>query len=152
MPAKRATESPGESASKNSMKSKSSQKDNSASFPSSKRIKRQEEFAKVFKQGMVAADAVLVIHAVQKEATTTRLGLSVSKKVGNSPQRNRWKRLIRESFRLQYRDLPTNMLLVVRPRRGAVAQFTAVRDSLTSLTKKLARKHETAGATKHGCR
>ncbi len=113
---------------------------NSAVFPSWRRLKRQDDFAIVFDRGQVAADDVLVVHAIRVHDPQSRIGLSVSKKVGNSPQRNHWKRLLRESFRLNVAQLPTHLWLVVRPRRGAIADFHAIQSSLLRLTKKLDRK------------
>jgi ribonuclease P protein component len=48
-----------------------------------------------------------------------RLGLTVSKKVGNSPQRSRVKRLLREWFRLHHRELKRPWDLVIIARAGA---------------------------------
>ena len=112
----------------------------SAPFSAELRLKRQADFAAVFKRGKVAADDVLVVHAMHGESFGAKLGLSVSKKVGNSPQRNRWKRLIREAFRLNQHQLPQRLWIVVRPRRGAVPEFHAVEKSLLNLLRKLDRK------------
>ena len=112
----------------------------SAHFPASRRIKRSDDFTAVFENGKVAADEVLVMHAIRTNDSTSKIGLSVSKKVGNSPQRNRWKRLIRESFRRNVAQLPTHLWLVVRPRRGAAPDFHAIQRSLVRLARKLERK------------
>ena len=45
-----------------------------------------------------------------------RVGLSVSRKIGNAVQRNRFKRLYREAFRLSRAELPTGLDLVMLPR------------------------------------
>ncbi|MCA9134186.1 MAG: ribonuclease P protein component [Planctomycetales bacterium] len=111
-----------------------------ASFPAARRLKHRREMAAVFAKGKVAADDVLVVHALRSDSQLTRLGLSVAKKVGNAPQRNRWKRLIRESFRQHYQQLPSHLLLVVRPRKGATADFQAIRQSLQRLSRRLDRK------------
>ncbi len=111
-----------------------------ATFSANSRLKRQADFAAVFKRGKVAADDVLVVHAMRGESFGAKLGLSISKKVGNSPQRNRWKRLIREAFRLNQRDVPQRLWIVVRPRRGAVPEFHAVEKSLLNLLRNLDRK------------
>lgn len=48
--------------------------------------------------------------------TTSRLGLSVSKKVGNAVKRNRIKRVFREEFRLNRSFLPPNHILIIANR------------------------------------
>ncbi len=109
-------------------------------FPKTVRLVSQLDFDRVFRDGIVASDSVLVLHAVRGKQPWTRIGLSVSKRVGNSPTRNRWKRLIRESFRLQKNEIPLNIDLVVRPKRGAVPEFELIFASLLKLALQLDRK------------
>ncbi len=109
-------------------------------FPKSVRLVSQLDFDRVFHEGIVASDSVLVIHAVRGKQTWTRIGLSVSKRVGNSPIRNRWKRLIREAFRRQKMELPLAIDMVVRPKRGAVPDYKLVFTSLLKLAVQLDRK------------
>jgi ribonuclease P protein component len=109
-------------------------------FPASRRIKRQLDFAAVFERGKVAADDVLVIHAIRAEDKPSKIGLSVSKKVGHAPLRNRWKRLMREAFRRNAAQLPNHLWLVIRPRRGAAPDYRAIEQSLLRLARKLERK------------
>ncbi len=82
---------------------------------------------------------MLVVHLVRKEHGDVRLGLSISKRVGNSPVRNRWKRLIREAFRLNRAQLPVGVDIVVRPRKGAQPDFHAIERSLVQLCQRGAR-------------
>ena len=109
-------------------------------FPKTVRLVSQLDFDRVFRDGIVASDSVLVVHAVRGKQPWTRIGLSVSKRVGNSPARNRWKRLIRESFRLQKNEIPVNIDMVVRPKRGAVPDFDLIFASLLKLAMQLDRK------------
>ena len=100
----------------------------------------QLDFDRVFHEGVVASDSVLVIHAVRGKLAWTRIGLSVSKRVGNSPIRNRWKRLIREAFRRQKAELPIGIDMVVRPKRGATPDYERVFSSLLKLALQIERK------------
>ncbi len=106
-------------------------------FPKVLRLRGRDEFATVFDRGMVASDKSLVVHAIRTLLPFSRLGLSVSKKVGSAPTRNYWKRCIREAFRRQREHLPTGMDFVVRPRRDARAEYHAIEVSLLRLLKKI---------------
>ena len=113
---------------------------NGECFPKTVRLRRQYEFEAVYRGKHYAGDGVLVIRAIRNNVESTRLGLSVSKKVGNAVVRNRWKRLIRESFRKQQDVIPISMDIVVRPKKGAVAEYEAIHVSLLRLCKKIDRK------------
>ncbi len=106
-------------------------------FPKILRLSGRDEFAAVFDAGRVAADKMLVMHAIRTSKTYCRIGLSVSKKVGSAPTRNYWKRCLREAFRKQRGQLPIGMDLVVRPRRDARADYHAIESSLLRLAQKL---------------
>ena len=106
-------------------------------FPKSVRLRRQADFDLVYKGNCFAADDVLVIRALRTSQDVTRLGLSVSRKVGNAVVRNRWKRLIREAFRKQRLELPVAMDMIVRPKKGANCEPKAIFRSLGRLAQRL---------------
>ncbi|KRG07995.1 ribonuclease P protein component [Lederbergia galactosidilytica] len=63
------------------------------------RIKKNEDFQAVFKKGNSVANRQFVVYILKKEEQGNfRIGLSVSKKVGNAVVRNQIKRYIRQSF------------------------------------------------------
>ncbi|WP_208587159.1 ribonuclease P protein component [Gracilibacillus suaedae] len=63
------------------------------------RIKKNSEFQEVFKKGASFANRQLVIYYLHKEQQQHyRVGLSVSKKIGNAVVRNQVKRYIRQAF------------------------------------------------------
>ncbi len=119
----------------------------SQAFPKWRRVRKQADFDRVHRQQVYAADDVLVLRGCPNGQPHSRLGLSVSRKVGNAVVRNRWKRLIREAFRTLQSQLPPGLDLVARPRKGAVAEFSAIHASLPKLCRRIARK---AGQGKAG--
>jgi ribonuclease P protein component len=86
------------------------------------------------------ADDVLVVYGCYNGLLWSRLGLSVSRKIGGAVTRNRWKRLIREAFRLERLHLPPGIDLIVIPRRSGEPRLSAIRGSLVSLSHRMARK------------
>lgn len=63
-------------------------------------LKKNRDFQRVYKQGTSYANRLLVMYILENGKDENRLGISVSKKVGNSVVRHRVARLIRESYRL----------------------------------------------------
>jgi ribonuclease P protein component len=110
------------------------------SFGRQFRIRTPAEFDRVYRAKVFAADDVLILNACATELPHPRLGLSVSKKVGGAVVRNRWKRLIREAFRLSRAELPAGIDLVVRPQKGATPELAAITQSLPALARRVARK------------
>ena len=87
--------------------------------PHPERLKKSWEFQRAYKMGKKYWDAYFVIYVYHTELRQPRLGITVSKKVGNSVQRNRVKRLIRETFRMLKHELLPNYDIVVVGRTAA---------------------------------
>ncbi len=83
-------------------------------FPS---IKKNADFQIVYRNGKSIANRQLVMYVQRTDRPSDRIGISVSKKVGNSVVRHRLTRLVRESFRLHKDTLRTGLdiVVVVRP-------------------------------------
>ncbi|MBU3804783.1 MAG: ribonuclease P protein component [Candidatus Cellulosilyticum pullistercoris] len=63
-------------------------------------LKKNYEFRIVYRKGKSLANKYLVVYKYRNNKPHNRIGISVSKKVGNSVVRSRVTRLIRESYRL----------------------------------------------------
>ena len=111
----------------------------SARFPKSSRLVNKGEFDRVFQRRRSQSDGVLVLYGLPNDLSYSRLGLVVSKKVGNAVVRARWKRCLREAFRLSQGDLPAGIDFVALPRGGASPTMPAVRQSLVTLAGRLQR-------------
>jgi len=81
-------------------------------------LRKSAEFRNVFKHGKKVITDTLVFHILKTDPETARLGLAVSKRVGNAVVRNHVKRRIREAFRLKKETFPFGCDLVVYPRKG----------------------------------
>ncbi|MDG2470533.1 MAG: ribonuclease P protein component [Pirellulaceae bacterium] len=108
-------------------------------FEKEDRLRTNGEFLRVYQSSYHVVDRVLVIQGVLNNIGRQRLGLSVSRKVGNAVVRNRWKRLIREAFRLQKNSFQTieTWDVVIRPRKGSVPDFELITSSMAALIRKL---------------
>jgi ribonuclease P protein component len=88
------------------------------SFPRSRRLKQEGEFARARAQGRRLACGCLIANVLPRPGLlTSRLGVVTGKKVGNAVARNRARRLMRECFRLHQHELagPVDLVLVARP-------------------------------------
>jgi ribonuclease P protein component len=109
-------------------------------FPKSSRLLRTAEYDRVFERRRSQGNDLLVVYGCENNLPTSRLGLVVSRKCGNAVVRARWKRCLREAFRLSQHELPAGLDLVVLPRGGAVPTTAGVRQALVELTLKVARR------------
>lgn len=82
-------------------------------------LKKKNEFDFVFKNGKSYANRNLVMYVTENNEKNSRIGISVSKKVGNSVVRHRMTRLLRECFRLNEDRLNNHYDVVVIVRASA---------------------------------
>ena len=80
---------------------------------------KNKDFQEVYKKGKSYANKYLVMYVLQNHTEENRLGISVSKKVGNSVVRHRITRLIRESYRLNKSQFKKGYDIVVIARATA---------------------------------
>lgn len=78
-----------------------------------KSLEKNCQFQYVYDYGRSYANKYLVMFVMDNNTETSRLGISVSKKVGNSVIRHRVKRLIKESYRLQEEMFNSGLDIVI---------------------------------------
>ncbi len=110
-------------------------------FPARFRLRKNSEFQRAYRRRCAASDATLIVYVLSNDLGHPRLGLSVSRKVGNAVARNRWKRLLREAFRRQLAKLPPDVDMVVIP-RGGEPQLGPVAKSLVRLAARARKRLE----------
>lgn len=102
----------------------------------SESLKKSEDFKKVYSEKKSYANKYLVVYISENGLELSRLGISVSKKVGNSVVRHRLTRLVRESFRLNEEKFLTGYDIVVILRNNAKGRsFFEIESALLHLGK-----------------
>lgn len=109
-------------------------------LPRACRLSKQGDFQRAYRRRCTASDQNLLVFGHPSDESVVRLGLSVSRKVGNAVARNRWKRRIREAFRLVRGHLPVGIDLVVIPRAEIEPPLESLKQSLVELARRLGRK------------
>ena len=85
----------------------------------SESLKKNSDFKNVYENGISFANKYLVMYVLENQTQKNRIGISVSKKVGNSVIRHRITRLIRESYRLHEDMFNSGLDIVVIARVNA---------------------------------
>jgi ribonuclease P protein component len=114
--------------------------------PKRGRLSRSAEFERVYRQGRSVGNRFLVLYSFPRAsagepADGTRLGVSVSRKVGGAVDRNKVKRLLREAFVTLSDQLPPDqdVVVVARPEVRELAEregLEGVRGALAELVEK----------------
>ena len=102
----------------------------------SESLKKNSDFQVVYKNGKSFANKYLVMYVFENNSSINRIGISVSKKVGNSIVRHRITRLIRESYRLHENIFNSGLDIVVIARNTASnLEYNEVESALLHLSK-----------------
>jgi ribonuclease P protein component len=107
----------------------------------SERLRLKRDYTRVFEHKCRAADENLIVYVAPNDRSWSRLGLSVSRKVGKAVRRNRVRRWIREAFRTSRQELPTgvDIVCVAKP-VTAQKTFEDVKASLVRLARRAYRQ------------
>lgn len=106
------------------------------------RLKKRRQFDAVFDAKASAADGRLIVYARANGKGVSRLGISAGKRLGSAVARNRYKRTLREAFRLNRRELADGYDYVLIPRAIAEPSMRRYSKSLVELCRKAQRRAE----------
>ena len=100
-------------------------------------LKKNKEFQRVYSKRKSFANLYLIAYTAKNNMEISRIGISVSKKVGNSVVRHRVTRLIRESYRLNKDRLTGGYDIIIVARPMAKEQgYTGIEDAYLQLCRR----------------
>lgn len=114
--------------------------DVSLCFGKHEHLRRPRDFRRAYDRRRSVSDGWLIVYGCENGLPHLRLGMSVSRKVGPAPHRNRLRRLYREAFRLSRGEMPVGIDLVLIPRRNEIPSLETLRNVLPRLVRAVAKK------------
>lgn len=107
-------------------------------FSRSQKLLSRSEFHAIYNQGKRHIGSKIIAHYRVKYANQPKLGITISRKWGKATLRNRFKRVVREAYRLLYSELPRNLELNIHPRSPyKTLSSKEVKEELRRLLKKI---------------
>jgi ribonuclease P protein component len=104
---------------------------------STESLKKRKDFKIVYNKGKSLANGYLVMYIYSNGDSINRLGISVSKKVGNSVVRHRVTRLVKENYRINENRIKLGYNIVVIGRvNSSKASYKDINRSLLDLLRK----------------
>lgn len=102
----------------------------------SETLKDNEDFKEIYRTGKSFANKYLIMYVKKNNSEINRIGISVSKKVGNSVVRHRINRLLKESYRLSENSFISGLDIIVVARVGAKGKnYSEIASALLHLKK-----------------
>jgi ribonuclease P protein component len=110
-------------------------------FPPAHRLRRRPEFLSLQREGRRRTVPHFIVITRTKQREPSRLGITTSRKAGDSPARNRIRRLVREYFRRNRPALapPRDVLVIARPGAADLSYWDVERELSRALDLRAAR-------------
>ena len=100
------------------------------------RIKRNSDFQAIYKNGKSVANRQFVVYTYKnRDLKHFRLGISVSKKLGNAVTRNRIKRAIRENYKVHKQNIIAKDIIVIARQPAKDMNTLEIQSSLEHVLK-----------------
>ena len=100
-------------------------------------ISNKFEFNRVYNKGRSYVNHMMIIHVINSDSVKGKVGFAVGKKIGNAVVRNRIKRLMRETYRINQHEINQNVSMILIARKPLVeSKSYLVQKSFMNLCKK----------------
>ncbi len=104
------------------------------SLPKQRRLLNRKDFVNLNRLGKRCHTEHFILIYKKTESETTRLGITVGRKIGNAVRRNRIKRLLREYFRLNKKYFPMGRdIVIVAKKDPGNLNYTRIKEELSEI-------------------
>lgn len=110
-----------------------------SSFSKEERLRKRQDFDRVFKEGKAFKGPTFNSYVLSNTLGHPRIGIVVGRKFGGAVQRNRIKRLLRETYRLNKDLIETGLDIVLLPKPGRETSFRLVEEEFKRLVERIKR-------------
>jgi ribonuclease P protein component len=121
------------------VKGASNSRESNLRFPKEIRLRKRHQFQRLNHGCKRQTGNLLILESRLNNAPHSRLGVTVTRRYGDSHERNRFKRIVREAFRLCYQDLPQGYDFNIKPR--PLAKHAKTQDIISELVSLLTIKN-----------
>lgn len=113
----------------------------SEKFPKSNRILKRDRFREVYDTGNKIQAMYFTAFVLPNQSERPRIGITATRKIGNSVERNRARRMVRDAFRKNKWLVPNGVDIVINVRRHLVrATYQQIEGDLVSFLKKVSNR------------
>jgi ribonuclease P protein component len=109
------------------------------------RITSQGDFARAYHAGRRGGDNLIRVVVVRNTLGHPRVAFAVGRKSGGATSRNKLRRIYREAFRLEKKNLPTVDIIMSPAREGGEPELARVRKSLVQVVNQIAARLPASG-------
>ncbi len=111
-----------------------------ARFGHAERVTSPHDFERIYKTGRRGGDSLLRVVVVKNDVGHPRIAFAIGRKQGKAHDRNKIRRVYREAFRLEKRNLPAVDFILTPARDGGDPVLARVRKSLVQVLHQVASK------------